>query len=242
MAGKNQALFKPFLFADQDLDTLVADISPKGGALAEAAAHLRAGNPGEAAVVLGSAILTAPGEVTGWHRLLLAAAQRRNGNPAAAVRTLKGVLAAEKDSRLRLWTFTALRALDATPAEDGVEGVVLEVEGGHGVETLAAYADGSARYLLPTGARVIWDAPDQRLEKVIAAVIAGAAAIVPHTAPGKLAGEPGTGMARMTLLLPSGLRAVEEPLAAVIQAEHRLAPLFAPATTLLEQVCAIAKW
>src|SRR5262249_54396909 len=45
MARKNEALFKPFLFADQELDALVADLAPRAGALAEAKSKLDAGDP-----------------------------------------------------------------------------------------------------------------------------------------------------------------------------------------------------
>src|SRR5262249_58503713 len=69
MARKNEALFKPFLFADQELDALVADLAPRAGALAEAKSKLDAGDPGEAEVVLTAAMLTRPDEVGAWHRL-----------------------------------------------------------------------------------------------------------------------------------------------------------------------------
>src|SRR5262245_38916152 len=155
MARKNVALFKPFLFADQELDALLADLAPPAGALAEAKAKLDAGDPGEAEVVLTAAMLTRPDEVGAWHRLALAAAQARRGNAAAAPRTLRTLAETTRESRIRLWAWTALRGLGAAPAPEvatTVEGVVAEVDGGHGVETLAAYRDGTARYLLANGA------------------------------------------------------------------------------------------
>lgn len=245
MAGKNEALFKPFLFADQDLDALLLGMTPRPGALAEAVGHLRADNAAEAEVVLGSAILTAPGEVTPWHRLVLALAQTRRGNAAAATRTLRGLAGSSKEARIRLWCWQALRRLGATPSDAEarkVEGVVVEVESGHGVETLAAYADGTARYLLPTGAKVIWDAPDARLERAVADVIAGAAPVLDLLQVGRLPGEPGASTARMTVLSPSGPRAADEPLDAATTEASRFAPLFAPATTLMQKIVALAKW
>ena len=245
MAGKNEALFKPFLFADQDLEALLAGMTPRGGALAEAVGHLRAGNAAEAEVVLGSAILTAPGEATPWHRIVLALAQTRRGNTTAATRTLRGLAGSSKESRVRLWCWQALRRLGAAPAEAEarkVEGVVVEVEGGHGVETLAAYADGTARYLLATGAKVVWDAPDARLERPVADVIAGAAPVLDLLQPGRLPGEPGAGTARMTVLSPSGPGAADEPLEIALTEASRFAPLFRPATTLMQKIVALAGW
>src|SRR5262249_58413925 len=83
MARKNEALFKPFLFADQELDALVADLAPRAGALAEAKSKLDAGDPGEAEVVLTAAMLTRPDEVGAWHRLAPPPAPGRRGDPPA---------------------------------------------------------------------------------------------------------------------------------------------------------------
>jgi hypothetical protein len=245
MARKNEALFKPFLFADQDLDALVADLAPPPGALAEAKSRLDAGDPGEAEVVLTAAMLTRPDEVGAWHRLALAAAQVRRGNRAAATRTLRTLADASGESRIRLWAWTALRGLGVAPppdVADRVEGVVAEVEGGHGVETLAAYADGSARYLLANGAKVIWDAPDDRLARAVTGVIAAAERSVAATAPGRRPGEPGPGMARLTVLTPAGARASEESLADAAADSSPRAALFGAVTELLKQVLALAKW
>jgi hypothetical protein len=245
MAGKNEALFKPFLFADQELRALVDGLAVKGGALGEALAHLRAGNPGEAEVVLASAMLTAPTEVGGWHKLVLAAAQSARGNEAAAIRTLRNLADASKESRIRLWTWLALRRRGVEPdaaLARRVDGVVVEVEGGRGVETLAAYADGTARYLLPTGQRLVWEAPDGRLAQPIAAVVAGAGAVLDALAPGRLPGEPGAATARMTALTPGGPRAAEEPLADAAAATSPRAAFFTAATALLAKLIEIAGW
>jgi hypothetical protein len=245
MAGKNEALFKPFLFADQELDALVADLAPPSGALAEAKGKLDAGDPAEAEVVLTAAMLTRPDEVGAWHKLALAAAQARRGNRAAAVRTLRALADTTRESRIRLWAWTALRGLEVAPPDDvarSVEGVIAEVDGGHGVETLAAYADGTARYLLASGAKVIWDAPDDRLAKTIGAVIAAGHRSLGATEPGRRPGEPGPGMARLTLLTPAGARASEEPLAEAAAESSPRAALFAAVTELLTRVLKLARW
>jgi hypothetical protein len=244
--ARKEALFKPFMFADQELDALLADIAPSPGVLADAVAALRAGNPAEAEVVLRAAMLTRPDEVGGWHGLVLASALERRGNGEAAVAALRPLADGAAESRIRLWAWTALRRHGVTPPDAvaaRADGVIVEVEGGRGVETLAVYADGTARYLLPTGAKVIWEAPDKRLEKPIAAVIAAAGARAPALpVSGRLPGEPASGLARMTLLTPAGARAVEEPLAAALNDASPHAGLFAAATALLEKILEIAKW
>jgi hypothetical protein len=244
-AGKKEALFKPFLFADQDLDELVRDIAPRGGPLADAAEKLRQGDAAEAEIVITAAMISRPDEVGAWHRLLLCAALERKGNAAGAAAALRQLADSATESRIRLWSWNALRRLGEPPGEDHaarVEGVVVEVEVGKGVDTLAAYADGTARYLLHTGAKVIWDAPDKRLAPAIAAVIAAAGEARAEIPAGRLPGEPGAGLARFTLLTPAGPRAIEEPIAEVSSPSSPRAPLFAAATTLLEEILAIAKW
>jgi hypothetical protein len=243
--GKKEALFKPFLFADQGLDDLVRDIAPKGGPLADAATHLRDGDPIEAEIVITAAMISRPDEVGDWHRLLLAAALARKGNPAGAANLLRQLTSSSTDSRIRLWSWTALRGLGETPdaaTAARVEGVIAEVEVGEGVDTLAAYRDGTARYLLHSGAKVIWDAPDKRLAAAIDACIAAAEAAAAQLAPGRLPGEPASGLARLTALTAAGPRAAEEPLAEIAREGGPRAPLFGAVTTLLEQVLAIAKW
>lgn len=245
MAGKKEALFKPFLFADQDLDVLVAEMAPRAGALAEAIAHLRAGKPREAEIVLGSAILTDPADVGAWHRLALAAAQAGGGKTPAAVRTLRNLLDGARESRIRLWAWTALRRLGAEPPPEvasAVEGAVVEVGVAGGVETLAVYADGTARCLLPTGDRFIWDRPDDRLKPACDAVLAGAAAVVGVTGSGRLPGEPRAGAARMTLLVPSGPRSIEESADAAAAEASLSRPLFAPAVRLRAAIASLAGW
>jgi hypothetical protein len=245
MAGKKEALFKPFLFADQDLDALVADIAPRAGALAEAVAHLRGGQAREAEIVLGSAILTDPGDIGAWHRLTLAAAQARLGKTPAAVRTLRYLLDGARESRIRLWAWHALRRLGAEPPADlagAVEGVVVEVGVESGVETVAVYADGTARCLRPAGDHFIWDRPDDRLKPATDAVLAGAAVIARAAAPGRLPGEPPAGTARMTVLLPAGPRSIEEPADVAAAEGGRCAPLFVPASLLRAAVATLAGW
>lgn len=242
--GGKPGLFKPLLFAEQDLDDIVAGAAPQGGPLADAVQQLRAGRPGEAEVVLTAAMISRPDEVGGWHHLLLAAAQERAGKREAAARTLRALAGSAAESRIRLLAWRALRARGEAPGAppERVEGVVTEVEVGNGVDTLAAYADGTARLLLHTGARVIWDAPDDRLAASIAAVIAAAAALAPSVPPALLAGEPGPGQARVTLLTPAGPRAAEEALATIWRPGAPWAALFAEATALLEKVVAVAGW
>lgn len=245
MAGKNAALFKPFLFADQELDALIANMVPPPGVLAEARNHLLAGAPEEVEVVIMAEMISRPSEISAWHRIVLAMAQSQRGDKDAALRTLRAVADEATDSRVRLWTWQALRRWsDTAPPEltHRVEGAIVEVEIGRGVETLAAYADGTARYVLTTGSRFIWDAPDGRLAGPIAAVLDGGRAVFPLTSAGRLPGEPSSGRARMTLLTSLGPYSIERTLIEVSSDTSPLAPLFGPATDLLQRIVRLANW
>ncbi len=235
--------FKPMLFADQPLAELIAAMSPKGGVLADARDLLLGGDAAGAEVALVAAMVANPEDIGTWHRFLLAASQLARGDRDAGIRTMRAIAGTAAESRARLLAWRALRDAGAPPDDpDLVLGVIVEVNTVEGIDTLAAYADGSARYLLHTGQRVVWDHPDDRLEKAIAQVMAAARAAVAHVPPGRLDGDPAPQVARHTLLTAGGLRAVEEPMAdASVEASPRGA-LFAALTELLRQILAIVKW
>jgi hypothetical protein len=213
------ARFKAFLFADHPLHEVVGLMARPSGALADALACLRRGDPAEAEAVLSAAALVHPKEVGGGDRLVLAAAQLARGRRQAATATLRAAADFQGETRFRLWACRALRDLGETPADPTagtVLGVVVEVAAAGGVDTVAAYADGSARYLGAAGARVSWDAPDERLASRIDAVLAAAAPVVPTFAPdipGR--GDPAPGTTRFTLLTGAGARLGDEPTAAL---------------------------
>jgi hypothetical protein len=75
--------------------------------------------------------------------------QMTNGEREAAKETLRTVLAMPKvETRQQLWTWSFLRDTGDNPDEHialQVQGVVLEVPMDSGVDTVAAYSDGTAR-------------------------------------------------------------------------------------------------
>ena len=59
-----------------------------------------------------------------------------------------------------------------------VRGVVLDVHVTDGLDTLAGYADGTARYLNHSGKAIIWDAPHSQIQSLIETLIALAAPLL----------------------------------------------------------------
>jgi len=76
-----------------------------------------------------------------------------------------------------------------------------------GLDTLAGYADGSARYLDYSGAGVVWEAPDMTIGQLCRALLGEAGAVVAMTGPldGPRPDPPGHGGAMITVLTPGGL-------------------------------------
>jgi hypothetical protein len=154
-----------------------------------------------------------------------AAAQQavQQHDPAAAERALRQVLAAKGlESRQYLQAWQALRELGQPPAPAAarqVLGVVVEVGLEQGLDLVAAYADGSARYYNYSGAGVVWERPDDSLAAPIQALLAAgqrvAAQIGPWEEPRPAA--PPKGTVRINMLTPSGLHFGQAPFEALWQ-------------------------
>jgi hypothetical protein len=103
-----------------------------------------------------------------WRSFALHVAHSKEGKVEEAKKDLRRVLALpDAETRILLSAWTALRALGERPprdAADVVQGVVCELHNEAGVGTLAAYADGRARWLGGRGAGSIWEAPGSAKE------------------------------------------------------------------------------
>lgn len=89
-----------------------------------------------------------------------------------AIRRLNSAMGRNNESRLRLWAATTLRAWGEPVASDEpMLGLVVEFPVENAIDYVAAYADGSARYLNYSGKAIIWDSP-RTVDAVDAAVIA----------------------------------------------------------------------
>ncbi len=103
--------------------------------------------------------LTAPSQ-----GLAEAARLIEEGRKAEAIAVLRELLHPQPlETRYQLLIWTALRELGERPERPAafeVLGVVLEIPVKQSYDTLAAYADGSARYLNFAGQMIFWDAVD----------------------------------------------------------------------------------
>jgi hypothetical protein len=105
-------------------------------------------------------------------------------------------------------TSSSLRDLLFLPGRGGtgtatdVRGVVVDVALDQGVDTVAGFADGTARYLNHSGAAVIWEAPDRDVEARVEALLTAAAPILRAAAPidGAVPAVPRSGHAQVAVL------------------------------------------
>ncbi len=141
----------------------------------------------------------------------------RNNKPDEAKNDLKQALALPNtESRIQLWAWKGLRELGEPPppdVADKVQGVVCELHNDDGVGTLAAYADGRARWLGGQGAAIVWETPGSdaevsghitKLLKAAERLVKSAALSETHRTP-----EPEVENFRVSILTYNGVRTVE---------------------------------
>jgi hypothetical protein len=168
------------------------------------------------------------------------------GSAPAAVDHLRAIAAMPSlESRHYLQAWHVLRELGVRAPQEiakRVYGVVVEVSLQDGLDVLAAYADGGARYLNWSGAAVVWDAPSARFQPEIEAVIRAGTAIALRIGPwdGPRRGPPPTDHIRLNMLTPSGLHFGEGPMDALAR-DALGGPLVAAATQLMRGLTSLPR-
>jgi len=141
------------------------------------------------------------------------------GKKAEAVTSLRSVLELpELETRAQLWTWTALREMGEKPDPKfafEVLGAIIEMPSGDGYDTLAAYVDGTARYLNYSGKAIFWDAQDATIKDLGRAFI-NSTISVSNRAKLRASLSLPKGIPQVTLLTRSGAFVVTEPPDAVV--------------------------
>ncbi len=100
---------------------------------------------------------------------------KKEGNTKEAVTLLQNLLKeSDLETRVTLWTWSGLRELGYHPDEKNayeVLGAIIEMPSGDGVDTLAAYVDGTARYLNFSGRAIFWDQESKEIKDLCQAMI-----------------------------------------------------------------------
>ncbi len=145
----------------------------------------------------------------------------QEGKKSEAISTLQGILKEpDLETRVQLWVWTALRDLGVQPDQrqgGEVLGVVIEMPMQNGYDTLAAYVDGTARYLNFSGAAIFWDQRDEKIKGLCQAFIDSTIPASNRATPRRSLNLPKSG-GQVTLLTRSGIYAIPNPPESAINA------------------------
>jgi hypothetical protein len=160
-----------------------------------------------------------------------------------ARRALSAVLSQQGlESRHYLQAWDALRRLgDKPPAAEAkrVLGVVIDMPVSGGWDTLAAYEDGSCRYLNFSGAATVCEAGDRQISAQIDQLMLPARVIVAQIGPWDGARPPLTaGHARLSFLCPSGLHFGQGEISQIMAAGKAVDALLGAGIGLIELLAA----
>ena len=160
-----------------------------------------------------------------FQRIADAAELANAGKKEEAKSRLHGILDLPNlETRIQLWVWSALRELGENPdPKSGKEilGVVVEVPMRGAYDTLAAYQDGSARYLNFSGAAIFWDVHDAKIDSLCHRLIDSAIPESPRSIPRHDPMLPKSGT-QLTLLTRSGMYVISEPSQGVMSAGSAL--------------------
>lgn len=161
---------RALLFPDWDLETLLLNFDPnREDDFSFVVGSLQAGQLAEAEEWLANEISRYP-----WVLMAAAHVKLRMEEAAEAGRLLRAVTLISAEARMRLWAWHNLRALGKYPSPDlarQVLGAIIEVPFEERMDVLAAYADGTARYLNHQGGTIIWDRVDETITPLVMTVI-----------------------------------------------------------------------
>ena len=180
-----------------------------------------------------------------WADFSSAVACLERGDRHGAIETLQSIVRRTGlESRHYLEAWQGLREMGVSPAPDEakhVYGVVVDVPMKSGFDTLAAYEDRSARYINFSGAAIIWDAPDSRMDGHVQKLLTAGQALAHLIGPWDGQRPPLVPrQGRLSLLTPSGVHFGQAPFEALAQ-DARAAPVISAATGLMQGLMQVGK-
>jgi hypothetical protein len=157
----------------------------------------------------------------------------------AAVRGLAE--SATEPSRIKLLAYNWLRQNRQQPSRKELLGVVIEVPLKTGLDVIAAYADGSIRYINQSGRFTIFEGVPTKVETQASQLLAVSRTAITHIGPWDRARlpAPSRGKMRMTFLVSDGLYFGEGPFPGM-ERDPVAAPVISEAGKLLQLVVDLA--
>ncbi len=167
--------------------------------------------------------------------LALANAVVREDEERARDRAAPVLAATETRVRLQGWSLARRVGIEPGGETAGqARGVVVDVGLENGVDTLAGYEDGSARYLNQGGGAVVWDAEDARIGAAVRTMLTAGQAVADVTGPldEPRPAPPGTGDGAIWILTDGGNHLAMGPFAG-LAADPVAGPVIAAAIELM---------
>lgn len=114
---------------------------------------------------------------------------------------------ADAESRTRLLAYNILASMGIKATERKLLGVIIEVGLEGGLDVLAAYDDGTARYINQSGAMIVWEAPNTASNALIDRLFADSEIVVGKIGPWDKPrlSPPKNGEVRLNFLVSDGL-------------------------------------
>lgn len=178
-----------------------------------------------------------------WTSFVNARQQANAGDTTSATKVLNQILEMrDLESRHYLQAWHFLKQMGQQPPDDEAKrlyGVVVEVGLDDGLDILAAYVDGTARYFNYSGAAIIWERPDASLDAPLETLMKLAQRVVNEI--GSWDGDrppvPAAGDVRINFLVPAGLHFGQGKFEDLAR-DSRGGPLIAAATELMQALIA----
>ena len=113
----------------------------------------------------------------------------------------------QTESRLKLLAYHRLRTAGHTPSKTELLGIVVEVGLDIGLDVLASFRDGTARYINQSEHMLVWETKDEQSETLTKQLFMAGEAILPEIGPWPHARKlyPAKGHARISFLVSDGL-------------------------------------
>lgn len=141
----------------------------------------------------------------------------------------------QTESRIKLLAYDVMRRHSHPIEEKELLGVIVEIGLDEGLDVLASYQDGTARYINYTGKMIMWDVPDKMSAEITAQLFRDSLNIVHRigawTNPRRP--HPSTGTVRISFLVSDGLYFGEGPVNILFN-DALAAPALSSATALIQ--------
>ncbi|MVM31973.1 hypothetical protein GO755_18125 [Spirosoma sp. HMF4905] len=138
------------------------------------------------------------------------------------------------ETRQQLLAYNLLRAKGFPVHTKALLGVIIEVSLGDGLDVLAAYSDGTCRYINHIESLLVWDTQTEKTNQLVGQLFSDSLNVVKRIGPWDQARTtfPGEGMVKLTFLVSDGLYFGQGPFD-VLQNDSMGGPVIDSATRLM---------